>query len=142
FVHRRWLKLAVASSGFYKVTFGQVRNSALFGGVTGYALDSLRLFTWPGLPVMPENSFCDSCDYREVAIGTFDQSQDGKFGGDKSVDNNDYFYFYALGPSDWTNIYDPAQPDTVYLNHPYETHNYYYLTLADSLAPPLPGPPL
>ncbi len=130
FVGHVWVKLAIPSPGFYRVTFGQVRNTLIFGGVTTTPADSVRLFTWPGVPVLPENSFCDSCDYREVAIAFVDKQNDAVFN-----DNEDYFYFYALGPNDWVNVYDPARPDTVHLNHPYDSNNYYYLTVATPNAP-------
>ncbi len=129
FVGHVWVKLAIPAPGFYRVTFGQVRNTQIFGGSTTTPTDSVRLFTWPGVPVLPENSFCDSCDYREVAV-TFVTKNAGVFS-----DNEDYFYFYALGPNDWLNVYDPARPDTVHLNHPYDANNYYYLTVATAEAP-------
>jgi len=55
-----------------------------------------------------------------VAIGTYDDG-DGRLD-----DRDDGIYFFALGPGDWADQFDPAQPDTVYVNHPYETRNYYY----------------
>jgi hypothetical protein len=137
---RRWVKIAVPQTGFYRVEFGQVRNSALFASRDSIPIDSLRLFVWPGVPVLPEDSYCDSCGYREVAIGFVDQDGDRLF----HRNTGDYFYFFALGPSDWTDLYaapsDPPAPDTVFLNHPYETRNYYYLTIAEPHAP-MPGPP-
>ena len=139
FAGRRWVKISIPRTGFYRVYFGQVRNSALFEGNTSVKVDSLRLFVWPGTPVLPEDSYCDSCGFREVALGIVDNGN-GRF------DSNDvdYFYFYALGASDWTDLYagpqDPAEPDTVFLDHPYESRNYYYLTI-DSGADPIPGSP-
>jgi hypothetical protein len=50
-------------------------------------------------------------------------------------DNGDEFYFFAMGPSDWASLYDAAQPETVFVNHPYETNNYYYLTRATAELP-------
>ena len=136
---RRWVKVAIPRTGFYRVEFGQVRNSFLFAGNDSTEHDSLRLFTWPGVPVLPENSYCDSCDYREVAIQfiDFDASTPRN---ERFSDNRDYFYFYALGPSDWADRYDPVMPDTTFINHPYETRNYVYLTIADA-ARPVPGAP-
>ena len=131
---RRWIKIAIPSTGFYRVDFGQVRNTALFNGDTTTALDSLRLFTWPGVPVLPENSYCDSCDYREVAIGFVEN------GNQQFSNNRDYLYFFALGPSDWADLYDPVMPETTFVNHPYETRNYVYLTRADAPRP-VPGTP-
>ena len=140
FVGRDWIKIAITKTGFYKVDFGQLRNTGLFtslpDGAASARVDDLRLFTWPGYPVLPENSYCDSCDYREVAIkieeaepanGIFDQ-------------NADAFTFFALGPSDWADLYDASQPESAFVNHPYETRNYYYLTVATG-ALPMSGAP-
>jgi peptidase C25-like protein/flagellar hook capping protein FlgD len=135
FVGRDWVKIAVRTTGFYRVEFSQVRNSRVFGGRTTTPSDSVRLFTWPGVPLLPESTYCDSCGYREVAI-QFSTVAPATFG--KS--NRDAFLFFALGASDWKDLYDPAQPETSFLDHPYETRNYYYLTL-DRPSQPLPGPP-
>src|SRR5207344_500661 len=119
FAGRLWVKLAVTQTGFYRVFFSQVRNTVLFNGATSTPADSLRLFTWPGLPVLPEKTYCDSCDYREVAISV---SNAGTTYGVPA----DYFDFFPLGPSDWSNLYDPSQGDSVFLDNPYETRSYYY----------------
>jgi len=134
FAGRLWVKLAVTQTGFYRVFFSQVRNTVLFNGATSTPADSLRLFTWPGLPVLPEKTYCDSCDYREVAISV---SNAGTTYGVPA----DYFDFFALGPSDWSNLYDPSQGDSVFLDNPYETKSYYYLTIATQ-ALPVPGAPM
>ena len=126
---RGWVKIAIGHRGLYKVLWSQVRNTAVFRDTPTPALDSLRLFTWPGYPVLPEGNYCDSCDFREVALQVVDNG-DGVFSNDA-----DYVYFYALGPSDWGDIYDPSRPDTEFVNNPYETRNYYYLTIADSTRP-------
>jgi hypothetical protein len=133
FPGRDWIKIPVTRTGFYKVEFGQIRSLDPIAGDTTIPLDSLRLMTWPGVPVLPEGSYCDSCDFREVAIGVVDDG-DGVFNH-----NTDAIYFFALGSSDWADLYDPAQPDTVFLNNPYETRSFYYLTVstADN---PVPGP--
>ena len=130
YVGRTWIKIAVDRTGFYKVDYGRLRTLSLFSQDTvRIPLDSLRLFNWPGLPVLPVGSYCDSCDYREVAIA-FQDNGDGSFRA-----NSDQFYFFAMGPSDWASLYDPAGPETVFVNHPYETHNYYYLTRATDESP-------
>lgn len=132
YVGRPWIKIAVQQSGFYKVDYGRLRTLSLFSGdtdETAAPLDSLRLFNWPGLPVLPVNSYCDSCDFREVAIA-FEDDGDGLF-----RTNTDQLYFFAMGPSDWASLYDAASPETVFVNHPYETNNYYYLTRATDMSP-------
>jgi Peptidase family C25 len=130
FAGRDWARIAIPASGFYRVTFGQLRNLGLFNGATNTPIDSLRLFTWPGMPVLPENDYCDGCGYQEVAIGVVDRASDGLFN-----ENDDYFYFHALGPNDWQNRYDDLKPDTLYLNHPYESQNYCYLTITTAETP-------
>jgi hypothetical protein len=121
---RLWAKIAIEATGFYKVDFATLRNLGIFAGSTTTNVDSVRLFNWPGHPVLPEKSYCDTCDYREVAM-QFVENGNGILD-----DNSEYLYFFAMGPSDWANLYDPALPDTVFVNNPYETRNYYYLTVA------------
>jgi len=141
YVGRTWIKIAIQKSGFYAVNFSRLRGLALFDPNAPAKLDSLRLFTWPGRTVLPENSYCDSCDFREVAIGIVrDVSTDaGHPNGDgppdgKFADNNDAFYFFAQGPDGWETDFDASRPDTNYITHPYEKDNFYYLTVAtDSL---------
>lgn len=143
FAQHAWVKIAVTEAGLYSVDFSSLRQLELFQN-TGVPFDSLRLFTLPGYPLLPESTYCDSCDLKEVAIGIHDVSAadspqqggaDGQFGF-----NLDYFYFFGQGPSGWATDFDPSLPETLYLNHPYESKNYYYLTVATA-AEPVPGTP-
>lgn len=142
FAQHSWVKIAVTEAGLYAVDYSSVRQLALFQN-TLVPFDSLRLFTLPGFPQLPEGSYCDSCDLREVAIGVADvvggskcdSLPDGLFSC-----NTDYFYFFAQGPNGWATDFDPSLPETLYLNHPYDSRNYYYLTAATALEP-VPGPP-
>ncbi len=129
FVGRTWVRFALDRAGFYAVNYSRLRTTALFSN-DSCAIDSLRLFTLPGFPVLPEANYCDTCDYREVAIGAIDARGDGRFS-----DNNDTFYFFAQGASGWADEFDPSRPDTSFINHPYEARNFYYLTIATSEAP-------
>jgi hypothetical protein len=138
FAQHSWAKLAITKPGLYAVDFSSLRQLALFDN-TGVPFDSLRLFTLPGYPLLPEDSYCDSCDLREVSIGTVDVSTAGGPDGSFSV-NEDYFYFYAQATNGWASDFDPSKPDTLYLNHPYESKNYYLLTVATA-PEPVPGPP-
>jgi hypothetical protein len=134
-----WLKIAVRSTGFYSVNFSTLRTTQLFGN-QGARFDSLRLFTLAGYPLLPERSYCDTCGFSEVAIGTIDTSDpadptyhggpDGAFGY-----NTDTFYFFGQAPSGWGSEFDPSLPDTNYLDHPYDNNNYYFLTIATADAP-------
>jgi hypothetical protein len=130
FAGRSWVKIAITKSGFYKVRYGDVRTFQPFANDT-VPIDSLRLFTWPGFPVLPETNYCDSCDFREVAMRVVDGGGDGDF----SRNLDDYFEFYAEGPSGWADEYDAARGDTTFINHPYTRTNFYYLTVATAQAP-------
>jgi hypothetical protein len=142
YVGRTWIKMAIQKTGFYAVNFSRLRGLSLFTPDAPAKFDSLRVFTWPGRTVLPENSYCDSCDYREVAIGVVRDvsapippaQQDGPADG-LFKDNNDAIYFFAQGPDGWASDYDSDAPDTAYINHPYDKFNYYYLTVATPEAP-------
>ncbi len=129
FVGRRWLKIAIPRTGFYRLPFSQFRRFVPFNDDTTTALDSLRLFTWSGSSVLPEADYCDTCGYREVSIGLVDNG-DGKLN-----QNEDAIVFYALGPSDWADRFDPSQPDTVFVNNPHATRNVYYLGVGTPALP-------
>src|SRR5439155_20494761 len=135
FAGRSWIKFAIQKTGFYAVNFSRVRQSSLFGAGSSVPFDGLRLFTWPGRTVLPEDSYCDTCDYRDVALGIVrdvgppsagvDGPADGKFS-----DNRDAIYFFAQGPDGWESDMDDSRPDTSFIDHPYDSNNFYYLTVA------------
>ena len=144
FVGRDWVKIAIPQTGFYKVDFGQLRNTTLFSSLPWPAdsteLGRLRLFTLPGLPVLPEDNYCDGCDYREVAVRFEDQGPNNTPADGYFNVNADAVVFFALGPSDWADYYDPARAESIFVNNPYETRNYYYLTVSTP-EQPVSGPP-
>lgn len=123
FAGHRWLKIAIPQTGFYRVSFSQIKTLVPFTDSVSVAFGNVRLFGWPGLPVLPENTPCDTCDYREIAFGVEDAGGDGRM----SV-NADAIYFYALGPQDWANLYDPTAADSVFAYNPYDLHSYVYLS--------------
>jgi hypothetical protein len=126
FAGHRWIKIAITHSGFYRLTYSQIRTLVPFSDAPAKVpFSKIYLFSWPGRPVLPENSYCDACDYREVATGIEDFGNDGLMG-----DNTDALDFYALGPSDWASYYDPTAADTIFINNQYEKANYYFLTYA------------
>jgi hypothetical protein len=130
-----WVKIAITRPGFYSVNYSTLRTLDLFASqAAAVPFDSLRLFTLPGYPLLPERAYCDSCDLREIPMGTIDASATGTPDGLFSY-NTDTFYFFAQGPSGWASEYDPAYPDTIYLDHPYDLKSYYYLTVATPGAP-------
>jgi hypothetical protein len=146
YVGRTWIKIAIQKTGFYAVNFSRLRGLSLFSDANPTPLDSLRLFTWPGRTVLPENTYCDSCDYQEVAIGF---PRDVSAGGAPDTlfsTNDDTFYFFAQGPNGWESDMDSSRPDTSYIDHQYENNNFYYLTVATAGKPvttvKYPHPPL
>ncbi|MBK7368639.1 MAG: hypothetical protein IPJ04_12215 [Candidatus Eisenbacteria bacterium] len=74
FAGHTWVKFAVQEAGFYTVDFSSVRSLALFSEPGEVSFDQLRVVTLPGYPIIPQDSYCDTCDYQQVAIGTFDTS--------------------------------------------------------------------
>ncbi|HEY6194899.1 MAG TPA: C25 family cysteine peptidase [Candidatus Eisenbacteria bacterium] len=146
YVGRKWVKLAIQKTGFYAINFSRLKNLSLFGA--GKApFDSLRLFTWPGRTVLPEDSYCDTCDYHEVALGIVrDVGGPGGAPDSSFADDNDAIYFFAQGPDGWASDMDASRPDTSFITHPYEKSNFYYLTLATQASPvsdtTYPQPPL
>jgi hypothetical protein len=91
---------------------------------------NLRLFTRAGVPILDENTFCDTCGLTEVAIKIDD-------GGDGRFDSNDYLLFYGLDASGWRDEYiGVTSSDTTWLDHPYNNHNFYSLTSNDNIATP------
>ncbi len=150
FARRSWVRMTIQKTGFYAVNFSRLRALSVFGS-KGDSLSHLRMFTWPGRTQLPEDSYCDGCDYREVALGLVrDVGPPPDPAGHPEIDgppdelfssNNDAVYFFAQGPNGWESDMDAALPDTNYVDNLYELNSYYYLTLVDDtqpLAPPLP----
>lgn len=140
FAGRTWIKISIQKPGFYAVNYSRLRVLSLFDPVKPAPLDSLRMFTWPGRSVLPEDSYCDSCDYREVSLGIvrdvgpppdpsghpeIDGPPDGFF-----AHNNDAIYFFAQGPDGWDSDMDESRPDTSFITNQYERNSFYYLTVA------------
>lgn len=126
FAGHTWVKIAIPKSGFYRINYGQLRQLAPFAGVDSISYDRLRLYAWPGRPVLSESTPCDQCDYRQVALSPEDKTTPAP---DNLLDSNaDSFSFYALGPSDWANHYDPSFGDTTYIQNPYSNENFYFLS--------------
>lgn len=140
FPGRQWLRIRIDRTALYRLDGARI--SAAFSGfpLGTLPVDSLRLFVWPGNPVLPESNTCDTCGYREVAIGIQDAQTGPQTGTHGLFDSADYFYFWANGPSDWLDMFPEATGDSSYLNNPYENHNYYWLTWGTPAAP-VGGPP-
>jgi hypothetical protein len=125
-----WLRVRVAKKGLQ-----QIRGSDL--AAAGIALEGvdparLRLYTRPGMPMLAEDSVCDTCGLKELAI-RLEGTDDG------TLDADDRIVFFGLGASGWRDDYTgPSGAPDEWLDHPYETHNVYWLALdASASEPPL-----
>jgi hypothetical protein len=123
-----WVKLGVDTKGIQKVSYEDLQSIGI--SLNGIATSSLRLFTRAGQPILPETTYCDTCGLNEVAIGVVD-------GGDGHFDPGDYILFYGLPPSDWLDDFTgPGTTPNRWLDHPYETQNFYWLTWQSNQATP------
>jgi hypothetical protein len=123
FAGHRWVKLAIPRSGFYRVTYSQIRTLEPFVETSGVPFDSVYVYGWPGSPILSETAFCDSCDYEELATGIEDAGNDGRMS-----QNADAIYFYAQGANDWDDEYDPSAADSLYTADPYEKTSFVFIT--------------
>jgi hypothetical protein len=124
-----WLRVEITSKGIYKV------DAADFAAA-GFPLGSIdprtiRLFTGKGLPVLEELN-PPAGWLSETAISVVGEA-------DGHLDGSDYLLFYGLGSSGWKDEMGAAPPDSDierYINHPYETKNYYWLTWGGTFTDP------
>jgi hypothetical protein len=123
-----WVKLGVDTKGIQRVSYEDLQSIGI--SLSGIPTSSLRLFTRGGPPILDENTYCDSCGLSEVAIGVVD-------GGDGHFDPGDYIMFYGLPASDWLDDFTgPGTLPNRWLDHSYETQNFYWLTWQSNQATP------
>jgi len=118
-----WLRLRVDRNGIYIITY----NDLISAGVDPSSIDpsTLRLFG-----TLPYNE-PDSVD----SGGSFEEEyhldeQAILYRGEASTEfmPGDTLFFYALGVDGWADDRDPSRSHRLYLEHPYETRNTYWLT--------------
>ncbi|HEV8481696.1 MAG TPA: type IX secretion system sortase PorU [Candidatus Eisenbacteria bacterium] len=115
-----WVKLGVDFKGIQRVSYEDLQSIGY--ALAGTPTANLRLYTRGGAPILDETTYCDTCGLNEVAIGVVD-------GGDGHFDPGDYILFYGLPPSDWLDDFTgPGTTPNHWLDHPYETKNFYWLT--------------
>lgn len=124
-----WVKLGVDGKGIQRVSYEDLQSVGV--SLNGIASSALRVFTRGGPPILDEDTYCDSCGLNEVAIGVVD-------GGDGHFDPGDYILFYGLPVSDWLDDFTgPGTTPKRWLDHSYETKNFYWLTWqSNQLTPP------
>lgn len=124
----RWVRVRVRSKGIQRLSGQDLQGAGVPTGAV--AASSLRLFTRRGLPILPEDTFCDTCGIAEVAIRVDD-------GGDGRFDANDQVLFFGLPASGWSDDY--TGPDTAsgwWIDHLYANENSYWLTWDAAVATP------
>ncbi len=114
-----WYKLKVDRTGVYRMDY----NALASIGLAGSGASNLKVYGMGGA-MLPERAGDPRPDgLQEIAVMVSD-------GGDGSMDQGDYLVFYGEGPGKW--IYDTSQSRFVFQRHPYDEHNYYYITRGNS----------
>jgi len=111
-----WLKLSIQTSGVYKVDAKMIEKGG-FG--SKIASTTIKLFGNGGrmLPESVTDSICD--DLIECKIDMYD-------GGDGIFSGDDFFLYYAPGPSMWR--FDSIQNQFVFTQNPYSDKSFYFIT--------------
>ena len=125
-----WLRMRVSEKGIYIITY----NDLISAGVDPLGIDpsTLRLFATPPYEepdsVDSGGSFEEEYHFVEQAI---------LYSGVASTEfmPNDTLYFYGLGVGAWADDIDPARSHRLYIEHPYETQNTYWLTWDGDFSP-------
>ncbi|HCL05310.1 MAG TPA: hypothetical protein DHW64_04820 [Chitinophagaceae bacterium] len=115
-----WYKIAVKDAGIYKVD-GVFLNGLGMG--TNLASSSIRLFGNGGAMLGENASAVYTDDLAENAIEIFD-------GGDGVFNLNDYFLFYAPGPSVW--MKDSLQQSFRFQKNLHSDSAFYFITLGNN----------
>lgn len=119
FAHGEWYKMAIPSSGVYRVAASSV------GALAGSPVSALAMYGMPGGQLPMANSQLPTDDYAQLPIVVNDVNQNGVF------DGSDYLLFYAEGASVWR--YSSSEQFVAYSRSTYADNNYCYLT--NSAAP-------
>ncbi|MBE0567263.1 MAG: hypothetical protein IH621_14985, partial [Krumholzibacteria bacterium] len=133
-----WLKLDVATTGFYRVT-----GQDLAGwGVPTTAVDptKLRLFRGGGVQLLDNPELPDSVQSRRVGLTEVAVEVTGTGDGEWNLD--DELRFYGVGTSTWLDRFDPSAGRLDHYDHPAQSMAVYWLTWeGDAVPSPLPGSP-
>jgi hypothetical protein len=118
-----WLRIRVPESGLYIVTY----NDLISAGVDPSRIDpsTVRLF---GRPPYEEPDSVDSGGSFEEDYHLLEQSLLYRGGASTEFMPGDTLFFYGLGVDTWADDIDPARSHRLYIEHPYETENTYWLT--------------
>lgn len=111
-----WQKIAVSQAGVYKIDYNFVKNT--LGQTGSIRCDMIRLFGNGGTMLYEPNSVKRPDDLTENAIQIFDD-------GDGIFNNNDYFLFYANGPTEW--VKDSTNQQFHHRSNLYADSSYYFI---------------
>lgn len=121
-----WAKIRVGTKGVQEIRGSDLASAGF--DLNAFDPRAFRLFVRPGLPLLPENESDSGVGLAEVAMRV-DGADDGRF------DPDDRILFWGLAASGWVDEYGVvgASP-TEWLDHPYESHNTYWLALDPTIA--------
>lgn len=103
----KWMKVRVAETGVYKLTFSDLKKMGFSNP------DNVSVYGYGGWPLDEDFSKAWSDDLPEVSL----------------YKGTDYILFYAKGPVKWE--YDSSN-GFVHTNNPYSMYGYYFLTEKES----------
>ena len=113
-----WYKIAVNSTGLYKVTYNDLKNLGI--SMSGLQSSSIALFGNGGGMISDINPLLQVDDLMETPIKVFDN-------GNGVFDENSYFVFYAQGPHIWK-----YNANTGVFSHSYNIYSdnaYYFINV-------------
>jgi hypothetical protein len=118
-----WLRMRIQGKGIYIVTY----NDFISAGVDPSRIDpsTVRLF---GTPPYEEPDSVDSGGSFEEDYHLVEQAILCSNPASVEFMPNDTLFFYCLGVDAWADDIDPARNHRLYIEHPYETRNTYWLT--------------
>lgn len=125
-----WLRMQITGTGIYIITY----NDLISAGIDPSGIDpsTLRLF---GTPPYEEPDSVDSGGSFEEEYHLVEQAALYRGLGSTEFMPNDTLFFYCLGPSAWADDIDPSESHRLYVEHPYETQNTYWLTWGGDFIP-------
>ena len=113
-----WYKIAVNSTGLYKVTYNDLKNLGI--SMSGLQSSSIALFGNGGGTIPDINPLVQIDDLLETPIKVFDN-------GNGVFDENSYFVFYAQGPHTWD--YNASNEIFTHKNNIYSDNAYYFINV-------------
>lgn len=135
----RWLRIEVQATGLYRIDQSMLAGLGIDAEMI--APESFRLFAAPHpyqplLPEDPAGSWWPEYGLRERPLRV--EAEGPSFSAGEAV------LFYATGPEEWADRYDPAAGPLDHLEHEYADRLAYWLTWDEISGPPntIPGTPM